>query len=206
VSRPEYAWRSLTDTQRAELLAWRRSNARPWHSPPHFPEPGPSAVLVTAACYEHRPHIGSSPRRMDDFARALLEVLSHDGRRVHAWCLLPNHYHALLDAPDGPSLFADLGRLHGRTSHAWNGEDDARGRKVWFRAADRHIRTEGHLHAAWNYVHHNAAHHGYVTAAEDWLWGSAAEHVALVGKEAAVRALTRYPVRDFGRGWDDPTL
>ena len=39
----------------------------------------------------------------------------------------PNHYHALVGAADILGLLHELGRFHGRTSHAGNGEENARG-------------------------------------------------------------------------------
>jgi len=48
---------------------------------------------------------------------------------VHAWCVLPNHYHVLSTIPDLPKLIAQVGKLHGSTSFAWNGEDGERGRQ-----------------------------------------------------------------------------
>jgi putative transposase len=54
--------------------------------------------------------------------------------RTFAWCVLPNHYQALVEAPDVLGVLRELGRLHGRTSYAWNGVGSTRGRKVFFPA------------------------------------------------------------------------
>ena len=37
---------------------------------------------------------------MDDFARDLLAVFAAHTSQTFAWCVLPNHYHALVEAPD----------------------------------------------------------------------------------------------------------
>ena len=81
---------------------------------------------------------------MDNFSRDLLAVFAAHSRQTFAWCVLPNHYHALVEAPDAKALLRDLGLLHGRTSHAWNGEEQARGRKVFFRAVERAMRSDRH--------------------------------------------------------------
>ncbi len=65
MSTPRYLWRQLTPEQRAELLAWRKANQRPWHGPPHRPNFGHLSFHLSAACYEHAPHICHSPERMD---------------------------------------------------------------------------------------------------------------------------------------------
>ena len=56
--------------------------------------------LISAACYEHRHYIGHSPERMGAFARDLLAVFASHASQAFAWCVLPNHYHALLEVPD----------------------------------------------------------------------------------------------------------
>src|SRR6266516_5231105 len=196
MSTPRYTWRQLTPTQREEVLAWRKDNARPWHSPPHRPNYGHLHFLVSATCYEHAHHIGLSPQRMDGFSATLLELLQQHAARTVAWCVLPNHYHALVEAPNILKLLHELGRLHGRTSHAWNGEENSRGRKVFFRAVERAMRSDRHFWATLNYVHHNPVRHGYVKRWTDWPWSSATEYVAQTGAEEAKRVWHEYPLRD----------
>ena len=65
-----------------------------------------------------------------DFSERFLETLETPSEEIHAWCVLPNHYHALVFTRKLPDLLSAVGLLHGRTAFHWNGEDDARGRKV----------------------------------------------------------------------------
>lgn len=203
MSRPEYRWRQLTPRQRTELLALRKSRGHPWHSPPHRANFGRLRFHITAACFEHQPCIGRSPERMDTFARDLTAVFAAHAGRTFAWCVLPNHYHALVEAADILGLLRELGRLHGRTSHAWNGEENSRGRKVFFRAVERAMCSERHYWATLNYVHHNPVHHGYVERWTDWPWSSATEYLEQAGPEEAGRIWREYPLGDFGQGWDE---
>src|ERR1700746_2625036 len=117
-----YRWRQLHQKKREELLEWRKARGHPLHSPPHRPNVGHLRFLVSAACYEHRHYIGQSLARMDNFARNLLGVLQAHANQTLAWCVLPNHYHALVQAADIKHLVYQLGRLHGRTSYACNAE------------------------------------------------------------------------------------
>ncbi len=206
MSQPRYLWRQLTPQQREELLAWRRDRGYPWHSPPHRPNFGHLRFLISAACYEHRPHIGYSPERMDAFSGDLLAALAKGDSRVFAWCVLPNHYHALIETLDVLQLLRVLGLLHGRTSHAWNGEERTRGRKVFFRAADRAMRSDRHYWATLNYVHHNPVHHGYAERWTEWRWSSAAEYLAQTGTDEARRIWQAYPLGAYGKGWDEAAL
>ena len=264
-----YNWRQMTLAQRQELLALRRQLQLPWHSPPHR-EGDTEHYHLTAACYEHRPIIGTTPERMAGFAQELLALLTGLGCEVRAWCVLPNHYHLLLktgakvaqvssppeggtpnelsvrctgfsrsgegtppkggttngfpvgctgfsrSSPDPGSpgeaivprasvfgVISELGRLHGRTSHRWNGEEQKRGRQVWCKAVDRGMRSEAHYWATMNYVHHNPVKHGYVARWQDWPYSSAIEYLAAVGKARAEEIWRDYPILDYGKGWDD---
>jgi putative transposase len=127
MSKPRYLWRQLTPKQREALLAWRKERGYPWHSPPRRSNFGHWRFLLSAACYEHHPYLGHGPDCMDAFCRELLVVFTAHARQTFAWCVLPNHYHALVEAPDVKALLRELGLLHGRTSHAWNGEENTRG-------------------------------------------------------------------------------
>ena len=206
MSKPTYLWRKLTPTQRVDLLTWRKAHEHPWHSPKHHPNFGHLRFHVTAACFQHQHIIGHSPERMDAFSRDLLAVFAAHARQTFAWCVLPNHYHALVEAPDILGLLHELGQLHGRTSYTWNGEENARGRKVFFRAKERPMRSERHYWATLNYVHHNPVHHGYVERWPDWRWSSAAEYLAETDATEAKRIWREYPLDEYGKGWDEPEM
>jgi putative transposase len=201
-----YVWRQLSQKDRDEMLVWRKENAIPWHSPPHRYCVDYSLFHLTAACFDHQPFIGYSRERLDGFSRSLLDVFAAKARTIHAWCVLPNHYHALVETDDLLELLREIGMLHGRMSYAWNGEENARGRKVFFRAADRAIRSEGHFFATLNYIHHNPVHHGYVERWTDWPWSSAAEFLSKTERVEAEKMWREYPILDYGKGWDDASL
>jgi putative transposase len=200
-----YRWRKMTSAEREAALEHRRRHRLPWHGPPHYVvESG--LYLITAACYEHRPVVGHSPERMAEFEVKLLKATSAKVKHVFAWNLLPNHYHVLVNAPEIKGLLSALGQLHGRTSFRWNGEENQRGRRVWYRAAETEMKSERHFWATLNYVLHNAVHHGYVERWQDWPYSNAAQYLAEVGREEAERRWREYPVLDYGREWDPAEL
>lgn len=143
---------------------------------------------------------------MDAFASRLLSTFETAEAVVHAWCVLPNHYHVLSTMLDLPKLIAQLGKLHGSTSFAWNGEDGQRGRQCWHRATDRAMRSEEHFWATLNYLHHNPVRHGYVSKWQEWPWSSARDYLANQGADEAARIWNAFPVLDYGTGWDDASL
>ena len=120
-----------------------------------------------------------------------------------ACCPITIHYHALVEAPNILKLLHELGRLHGRTSYTWNGEENTRGRQVFHRATERFMRSERHFFATVNYVHNNPVHHGYVRLWIEWRWSSAADYLAQMGRAEAERVWKAYPLRDYGKKWDD---
>ncbi len=200
-----YLWRKLTPNQREEVLALRQKNIQPWHNPRHrIGDTG--RYLLTSACYEHKPVIGFSPARMETFSAMLVEILQTTCDEINAWCVLPNHYHVVLYTRNLADTLAAVGRIHGRTSFEWNGEDDLRGRKVWCNYAETAIKSERHFWATLNYVHNNAVRHGYVASWQDWPFSSARSFLENTGRDEALRLWKTYPVMDFGKDWDAPDL
>lgn len=199
-----YAWREMNASQRKEVLLQRRLDRRPWHSPPHFDYDAPHCFHLTAACLNHSPLIGQTPKRMSDFEADLVATLRDASLELRAWCVLPNHWHAVVKTADLKETLKRLGQLHGRMSRCWNLEDERVGRSCWFCCADRRIRNDAHYFATLNYVHHNPVHHRYVKHWQEWPFSSAEQWLADIGFDEASRIWKEYPLLDYGKGWDDP--
>lgn len=198
-----YEWRKMTARRQAEILDLRRRSQSPWHSPPHYSKEGSHFFHLTAACYEHRPIIGTSSGRMAAFENDLRETVGLFGNRVMAWCVLPNHWHALIQTDALKETIKKIGNLHGRSSFRWNQEDDSHGRTCWHRCSDRRIRSDDHRFAAQNYIHHNPVKHGYVKKWEEWPFSSAMDYIEKMGHDAVLAQWKKYPVLEMGAGWDD---
>ncbi|HXD32196.1 MAG TPA: transposase [Pyrinomonadaceae bacterium] len=198
-----YDYRKMSPEQRRETVNYRRLNEHPLHSPPHWNFIGNRQFIISAACYEHAHNIGVSHQRMTDFEHDLLEACEKFAGNIYAWCVCPNHYHVLLRTDNIEGVRSELGLLHGRSSYKWNGEDNKRGRKVWFNCFDRTIKSHRHFWATMNYVHNNPVHHGYVDQWQDWLWSSAASFLEKVGRERAQQIWKEFPVLDYGKKWDE---
>jgi putative transposase len=197
-----YDWRKMTDEERQQALTVRRARKLPWHSPPHFDFEGTLQYLISSACYEHAPIIGLNPDRLNECEEALLEVCNNFCRSIYAWCILPNHYHAVVKTDQIKNLCHALGQFHGRSSFIWNSEDNTRGRKVWHNCFERAIKSERHFWATLNYVHHNPVHHGYVDHWQGWPWSSASEFIEVVGRRRALELWMQYPILGYGKKWD----
>lgn len=200
-----YRWRKLTEDERKTVLSERLRRRHPTHSPHHV-DSGNRHYHLTAACFEHQPHIGKTNERMTDFSHRLLNVLHNHSSEVNAWVLLPNHYHSLVRTSAILNLLKALGQLHGSTSHQWNGEDDSRGRQIWCKAVETVMKSDGHYHATVNYIHHNPVRHGYVQKWTEWPWSSAQDFLETHGRLETERLWKTYPINDYGQGWDNPEL
>jgi len=197
-----YDWRKMSAAERQQALEIRRLRQLPWHSPPHLDFEGTHQYLISSACYEHAHIIGQSAERLTECETTLVELCHTFCTSLSAWCILPNHYHALIKTDQIRELRHALGKFHGRSSCTWNEEDDTRGRKVWHNCFERLMKSRRHFWATLNYVHHNPVHHGYVEHWQDWPWSSAREFVEAVGRPRALELWLQYPILDYGKRWD----
>ena len=143
---------------------------------------------------------------MSQYSGQLLATFEACQSKVLAWCVLPNHYHVLCATGGLKDLCSSLGKLSGRVSFQWNGEDSARGRKTWCGVVDRLIRSDRHYWSTVNYIHHNPVRHGYVEQWQEWPFSSAVRYLKEMGHSEAARVWKEYPIDQYGKGWDDPQL
>ena len=68
------------------------------------------------------------------------------------------------------------------------------------------MRSDAHYWATLNYIHHNPVHHGYVERWTEWPFSSAADYLEEIGTNNAQRIWHDYPLKDYGKDWDDPNL
>ncbi|OGV55435.1 MAG: hypothetical protein A2X45_24005 [Lentisphaerae bacterium GWF2_50_93] len=195
-----YNYRKMTEEQQKDVLRTRRINKLPLHEPFHKYDEHAKLYLITAANYEHKTIMSSEARRicLEDL---FLSVLNNDESCLHSWCILPNHYHLLIKT-ELSKFKKTIARIHWRTSHQWNIEDSTPGRNVWFRFSDRAIRNESHFWATVNYIHSNPVKHGYVKKANNWETSSLEDYLERYGREKLVAIWRKYPVGDYGKGWD----
>lgn len=143
-----YEYRKLTPEQKAELVQKRLSCGYPPHSPPH-PVKDREYYLLTAVCFEHQRLI-NSPSRRQYLLNLIFDKFINNDIEIRAWVILPNHYHLLVYLHNFDILSDLFRRIHGSVSHAWNLEDNAAKRQVWYRWSDRAIRSQRHYYTTIN--------------------------------------------------------
>ena len=195
-----YDFRKLSAEQRQEAIRSRRERDFPLHAPPHL-EGVAGEFLITAACYEHR-HVFGTPEELTWLTQRLAEGLDADKNPWRAFVVLPNHYHLVVKISNLEAFSDAIRRTHSRVATEVNSRQQERGRRVWYRYSDRAIRSERHLRAAVNYIHHNPVKHGFVGTEEEWPWSSVQEYLSGHGGEWLDAVRQAYPLGEFGKGWD----
>jgi putative transposase len=104
-----------------------------------------------------------------DFQRHLLRVCEAYGWTLHAHCLLPNHYHLIVEASQR-QLSAGMHRLNGRYAQRFNQRYDRVGHVFQNRFSSYIIETEEHFDRALGYVAANPVEAGLCDRVEDWPW------------------------------------
>jgi REP element-mobilizing transposase RayT len=106
-------------------------------------------------------------------------LLRFDGDRYHllAWCIMPNHVHALLQPTHPLARIVQSWKSYtGRWALTHNAELElgVPRSQFWMREYwDRFMRDENHLRRTIDYIHENPVKAGLCTSPESWRWSSA---------------------------------
>ena len=131
-----------------------------------------------------------------DFLEIAAEAVQIVRMRVLAYCLMPNHWHLVLQ----PREDGDLARFLQRLTMTHTQRYHARDRTVGYghlyqgRYKSLPVESSGHFLPLVRYVERNAKRAGLVKRAEDWPWSSA--HVRVYGTAAQKKILSAWPVRE----------
>ena len=136
----------------------------------------------------------------DEDRAAFLDILAETNRRYnwlcHAYCLMNNHYHLIIETPDG-NLSKGMRQLNGVYTQAYNRWHRKIGHIFQGRYKSILVEKERHLLEACRYVVLNPVRANATTHPEQWQWSS---YRATLGKEKPHRSLTTGWVLDqFGK-------
>lgn len=196
-----YDYRRMTNEQRRAIVELRRSREFPLHKPPHK-DYGQGWYLISAATFEHRPHF-AAPNELTALTSRLLEALQGASIAIAGWVVMPNHYHLLAQLVRATQAGRAIGSVHGRSSHYANRRDATPGRQVWFKYSDRKVRSERHFWTCVHYIIFNPVKHDYVSEMANWPWSCYQDLLAAHGQEWIDDLRREFPLKDFGRSWDD---
>lgn len=139
-------------------------------------------------------HVMNRGRRFQDifdsqtdyhlFIKILHETIDQFRLRIAAYCLMPNHYHLLVQTPMG-NLSRCMRHINGVYTQRFNREHEIDGPLFRGRYKAVCVESDHHLLEVLRYIHHNpvkagltqkldqynwSSHHGYISQAKKWSW------------------------------------
>ncbi len=91
---------------------------------------------------------------------------------LHAWVIMPNHVHVLIDVAPSTRLCTILEAWKSVSARRINAVL-ARSGQLWQKESwDRYIRNAVHYERAVSYIYENPVKAGLVERSEDWRWSS----------------------------------
>jgi REP element-mobilizing transposase RayT len=128
-----------------------------------------------------------------------LAVARHlDGLLCHAYCLMPNHYHLLVETPRA-NLDAAMQRLNGTYAMRFNRHHELTGHVFQGRYGAKLITDDDYALTVVRYIAANPVQAGLCAAPEDWPWSSYAATAGL-GRVAPVPHFTGHQLVRRPRG------
>ena len=110
------------------------------------------------------------------YMELLSELKTKFGVEIWAYCLMPNHVHAVVVPQHLESLAKLFGVAHHRYARRINSEQGWCGH-LWQERFHSVVMDEVHLLAAVRYIELNPVRAGICTRAEDWRWSSIHAHL-----------------------------
>lgn len=127
----------------------------------------------------------------------ILQALKQSVRvEILAYCLMPNHIHAIAIPGDEQGLSRLFGTLHHRYAqhinnrHGWQGH-------LWQERFHSFVMDENHLLAAVRYVELNPVRAGLCGRAEDWRWSSVHAHLGIAVDDLVSRSPILEQISDW---------
>ena len=114
------------------------------------------------------------------FLDILAEAAGRFGLRIHAWCLMPNHAHLLLQVGADP-LARVMQRLTQRYTSRINKREDRAGHLFQGRYKAVLVDADSYLLELVRYIHLNPVRAGLAASPDAWRWSS---HRAYLGRES----------------------
>ena len=147
----------------------------------------PGAVYHITSRGNEKKAVFKDDQDRDLFLKILAQVNKRYHWLCHAYCLMDNHYHLLIETPDG-NLSLGMRQLNGVYTQAFNKKRARTGHLFQGRYKAILIQKDSHLLEACRYVVLNPVGARLVERPDNWKWSS---YRATVGKETAHACLTR---------------
>jgi len=130
------------------------------------------------------------------YLRIAAEVLDRVDISIWAYCLMPNHIHAVVIPGAEDSLAQFFASLHRRYAKRTNNKYDWRGH-LWQERFYSVVMDEPHVIAAMRYVELNPVRAGICEAPQDWPWSSTRANLDLALDPLVDRRGTKEVIQDW---------
>jgi len=131
----------------------------------------PGAVYHVMARGHERSTIFREKSDREKFYSVLATVAGNERWELHGYCLMGNHYHLLVETPEG-RLSRGMKDLNGRYAQWFNWRHERRGHLFESRFRSVLVQKESHLLELLRYVVLNPVRARLVEKAGDWEWSS----------------------------------
>jgi putative transposase len=129
------------------------------------------AIFHITSRGNRRQRIYLDPRDYERFLDILGIVVVRCHWRVHAYCLMPNHFHLLVETTE-PNLSAGMQYLNGVYAQYFNRRHDCGGHLFQGRFHSVIVQSNSHLVELARYIVCNPVRAGLCAAAAHWPWSS----------------------------------
>jgi putative transposase len=103
------------------------------------------------------------------FRAQLRRIASKCGWTIHAFCLMPNHYHLIVEARQD-ALSKGMHRLNGGYAQGFNARYERSGHLFQNRFSSYLIDSEEHYERALEYLRANPVEAGLCEDSDEWPW------------------------------------
>ena len=113
-----------------------------------------------------------------NYLRMAIKLIAAADLDIWAYCLMPNHIHAIAVPHNRCALSKFFGQLHRAYATATNKKNDWKGH-LWQERFYSVVMDESHTTSAIRYVERNPVRAGLCAQPQDWPWSSARAHLGL---------------------------
>jgi len=131
----------------------------------------PGAVYHVTARGDGREDIYLSDEDREIFLEVFAHVIKRFGWVCHAWCLMTNHYHLMIETPKG-NLSQGMRQLNGVYTQRFNRQHARVGHVFQGRYKAILVEKDAHLLSLCRYIVRNPVAAGMVGDASAWKWSS----------------------------------
>lgn len=131
----------------------------------------PGAVYHITSRGNDKKDVFMADRDREDFLNILKGVVSRYNWLCHAYCLMNNHYHLLVETPDG-NLSIGMRQLNGVYTQRFNKRQGRVGHLFQGRYKAVVVQKDSHLLEACRYVVLNPVRANMAKSPDEWAWSS----------------------------------